>query len=62
VQLVLDLFAPVPRAERQGLPGRVRERVDVPLPAGYAVFDCETTGTNVAEDVIVTLALIRLDP
>jgi DNA polymerase III epsilon subunit family exonuclease len=62
VQLVLDLFAPVPRAERQGLPGRVRERVDVPLHAGYAVFDCETTGTNVAEDEIVSLALIRLDP
>jgi DNA polymerase III subunit epsilon len=36
--------------------------VDVPLHAGYAVFDCETTGTNVAEDEIVSLALIRLDP
>ena len=62
VQLVLDLFPPVPRAVREGLPGRVRERVDVPLSAGYAVFDCETTGTNVAEDEIVSLALIRLDP
>jgi DNA polymerase III epsilon subunit family exonuclease len=62
VQLVLDLFAPVPRAEREGLPGRVRERVDVPLAVGYAVFDCETTGTDVAEDEIVSLALIRLDP
>jgi DNA polymerase III epsilon subunit family exonuclease len=62
VQLVLDLFAPPPRAEREGLPGRVRERADVPSPAGYAVFDCETTGTDVAEDEIVSLALIRLDP
>src|SRR4051794_17562644 len=61
VQLVLDLFAPVPRAERDGLPGRVQERVDVPSPAGYAVFDCETTGTDVTEDEIVSLALIRLD-
>ncbi len=61
VQLVLDLFAPVPRAERDGLPGRVHERADVPAPAGYAVFDCETTGTDVTEDEIVSLALIRLD-
>ena len=61
VQLVLDLFAPAPRADREGLPGRVRERVDVPSPAGYAVFDCETTGTDVTEDEIVSLALIRLD-
>jgi DNA polymerase III epsilon subunit family exonuclease len=61
VQLVLDLFAPASRADREGLPGRVRERVDVPSPAGYAVFDCETTGTDVTEDEIVSLALIRLD-
>ena len=61
VQLVLDLFAPAPRGDREGLPGRVRERVDVPSPAGYAVFDCETTGTDVTEDEIVSLALIRLD-
>jgi DNA polymerase III epsilon subunit family exonuclease len=61
VQLVLDLFAPVPRAEREDLPGRVQERGDVPSPAGYAVFDCETTGTDVTEDEIVSLALIRLD-
>jgi len=61
VQLVLDLFAPVPRVEREGLPGRVLERSDAPAPAGYAVFDCETTGTDVAEDEIVSLALIRLD-
>ena len=62
VQLVLDLFAPPPRAEREGLPGRMCDRVDVPSPAGYAVFDCETTGTDVTEDEIVSLALIRLDP
>jgi DNA polymerase III epsilon subunit family exonuclease len=61
VQLVLDLFAPPTRAEREGLPGRVRDRVDVPSPAGYAVFDCETTGTDVTVDEIVSLALIRLD-
>ena len=61
LQLVLDLFAPAPRAEREGLPGRVAERGDVPSPAGYAVFDCETTGTDVTEDEIVSLALIRLD-
>jgi DNA polymerase III epsilon subunit family exonuclease len=61
VQLVLDLFGPTPRADREGLPGSVRERVDVPTPVGYAVFDCETTGTDVTEDEIVSLALIRLD-
>jgi len=61
VQLVLDLFAPVPRAEREGLPGHMRDRVDVPPPTGYAVFDCETTGTDVAGDEIVSLALIQLD-
>ena len=62
VQLVLDRFAPAPRADRTGLPGRVRDRVDVLPPAGYAVFDCETTGTDVTEDEIVSLALIRVDP
>lgn len=62
VQLVLDLFTPAPRAEREGLPGRVLDRADVARPSGYAVFDCETTGTDVAEDEIVSLALIRLDP
>ena len=62
LQLVLDLFPPVSRAERDGLPGRVAERGDVAPPAAYVVFDCETTGTNSAEDEIVSLALIRLDP
>jgi DNA polymerase III epsilon subunit family exonuclease len=60
-QLVLDLFAPPPRAEREALPGSVRGRAEVPAPSGYVVFDCETTGTDVAEDEVVSLALVRLD-
>ena len=55
LQLVLDLFPPVSRAERDGLPGHVAEQGDVPPPAAYVVFDCETTGTNSAEDEIVSL-------
>jgi DNA polymerase III epsilon subunit-like protein len=43
------------------IPGRVRRRADVAVPAGYAVFDCETTGTSPARDEIVSLALVRLD-
>ncbi len=62
LQLVLDLFPPVSRAERDGLPGRVAERGDVAPPLAYVVFDCETTGTSSVEDEIVSLALIRLDP
>ncbi len=61
-QLVFDLFAPPPRPAREGLPGRVAERSDAPLPIAYAVFDCETTGTSTTDDEIVSLALIRLDP
>jgi len=61
LQLVLDLFPPVSRAERDGLPGRVAERGDVARPLAYVVFDCETTGTSTAEDEIVSLALVRLD-
>jgi DNA polymerase III epsilon subunit-like protein len=34
----------------------------VPPPAGYAVFDCETTGVRPDEDEIVSLALVLLDP
>ena len=43
------------------IPGEVRRRSEVPAPAGYAVFDCETTGTSPARDEIVSLALVRLD-
>jgi DNA polymerase III epsilon subunit family exonuclease len=45
-----------------GIPGRVRRWAEVPAPAAYAVFDCETTGTTPGEDEIVSLALVRLDP
>jgi DNA polymerase III epsilon subunit family exonuclease len=43
------------------MPGRVRRRCDVPTPAGYAVFDCETTGIDPERDEIVSFALLRLD-
>jgi DNA polymerase III epsilon subunit family exonuclease len=63
VQLVLDLFAPpAPGPVPEGLPGRIARRSEAPAPAAYAVFDCETTGTNTAEDEIVSCALVRLDP
>ena len=42
-------------------PGTVRLRREVPSPAAYAVFDCETTGTTPGRDEIVSLAVIRLD-
>ncbi len=45
----------------EALPGRVRRRGEVPAPAAYAVFDCETTGTDPATDEIVSLAVVRLD-
>jgi DNA polymerase III epsilon subunit family exonuclease len=44
-----------------GLPGRVCRRSDMAAPAGYAVFDCETTGTTPGRDEIVSVALVRLD-
>ena len=44
-----------------GLPGRVRRRSEVAAPAGYAVFDCETAGTTLGLDEIVSFAVIRLD-
>jgi DNA polymerase III epsilon subunit-like protein len=44
-----------------GAPGSVRRRADVPAPAAYAVFDCETTGTTPGLDEIVSLAVVRLD-
>jgi DNA polymerase III epsilon subunit family exonuclease len=45
----------------EGVPGRVRARREVPAPAAYAVFDCETTGTEAGVDEIVSLAVMRLD-
>ncbi|MEI7760426.1 MAG: 3'-5' exonuclease [Thermoleophilia bacterium] len=43
-------------------PGRASARGDVRPPAAYAVFDCETTGTNPRTDEIVSLAVVRVDP
>jgi DNA polymerase-3 subunit epsilon len=34
----------------------------VPAPPGYAVFDCETTGTDPEQDEIVSFAVVLLDP
>ena len=62
VQLVLDLFAPPPAVIPDDRPGTASPRTSAPVPAGYAVFDCETTGTSTADDEIVSFALIRLDP
>ena len=44
-----------------GRPGTVRRRAEVPAPAAYAVFDCETTGTDPGVDEIVSFAVVRLD-
>ena len=44
-----------------GRPGRVSARSIVPRPAAYAVFDCETTGTDPVADEIVSLAIVLLD-
>ena len=43
-------------------PGELCRRGEVPTSAGYAVFDCETTGTDPECDEIVSLALVLLDP
>ncbi len=48
-------------AANHTIPGRARRRFEVPAPVGYAVFDCETTGTLPRRDEIVSLALVRLD-
>lgn len=50
-----------PGSGEQPMPGVLRCRNDVPIPSGYAVFDCETTGTDPEADEIVELALILLD-
>ena len=42
-------------------PGVLRRRGEVPVPSGYAIFDCETTGTDPEVDEIVSLALVLLD-
>ena len=34
----------------------------MPPPAAYAVFDCETTGTDPGRDEIVSFAVVKLDP
>jgi DNA polymerase III epsilon subunit family exonuclease len=44
------------------VPGVLRRRGDLAPPVGYAVFDCETTGTDPDADEIVSLALVTLDP
>jgi len=43
------------------LPGVLRSRGELPVPSGYAVFDCETTGVAPDKDEIVSLALLLLD-
>ena len=53
---VIPLFDPA------SLPGSVRRRSEVQGAAAYAVFDCETTGTDPAADEIVSLAVLRLTP
>lgn len=57
----IHALRPVARRAVRALPGRVRRRGEAPLPAAYAVFDCETTGTTPGVDEIVSLALVRLD-
>jgi DNA polymerase III epsilon subunit family exonuclease len=44
------------------LAGVLRRRDEMPAPAGYAVFDCETTGVDPGTDEIVSFALVLLDP
>ena len=61
VQLALDLFAPAPVEPLPDRPGTALARSAAPSSTGYAVFDCETTGTDTARDEIVSLALIQLD-
>lgn len=61
---VHDIIASPGRATSAAVadrPGRVRARGEVPAPAAYAVFDCETTGTDPGVDEIVSLAVVRLD-
>ena len=41
--------------------GRIQSRSEVLRPLAYAVFDCETTGTVIGVDEIVSFAVVRLD-
>ena len=43
------------RSMSDPLPGVLRRRGEVPVPSGYAVFDCETSGTDPDVDEIVSL-------
>ncbi len=52
---------PAPADADRSLPGTLARRGEVPIPEAYAVFDCETTGTDASVDEIVSLALVRLD-
>ena len=52
---------PFRSTSRWAVRAAVRRRSEVPAPAAYAVFDCETTGTDPGVDEIVSLAVIRLD-
>ncbi len=58
IEPLLVLTTPAAAEER---PGTVCARSDVPAPKAYAVFDCETTGTDLCADEIVSLAVMRLD-
>ncbi len=62
VQLALDLFAPPLEWDAGDRPGTALPRSSAPVPTGYAVFDCETTGTDPTTDEIVSFAVLRLDP
>ena len=42
------------------VPGVLRRRSEVSVPSGYAVFDCETTGTDPDEDEIVSFGVVLL--
>lgn len=56
----IGAVSPATSALLRNAPGTVRSRWDAPAPAAYAVFDCETTGTDPGVDEIVSLAVVRL--
>ena len=55
-----DIVGDMPTAD--DIPGWMRTRAEVVAPPAYAVFDCETTGTDVGLDEIISFAAMRLDP